>query len=73
MSMRILGLAGMLLLSVGWTDAPPPISTPPQPQYQYRVLTPPPPQPYRPQLPMGPAQGSIERCLQIQQRGGLSC
>ena len=28
---------------------------------------------YRPQPPMGPAQGSIERCLQIQSRGGLSC
>src|SRR6478735_10811673 len=71
-AMRIAIVAAGLVVA-GWADVPPaPPQQPPQPGHQYRVLTPP-PQPYRPQLPMGPAQGSIERCLQIQSRGGLSC
>jgi hypothetical protein len=67
-------LVAAALLVAGWTEAPPPTGAtpPPQGQYQYRVL-PPPQQPYRPQPPLGPAQGSIERCLRIQSGGGLSC
>jgi len=73
MAIRI-AIIGAAILLAGWTETPPPVGAtpPPQGQYQYRMLTPP-PAPYRPQPPVGPAQGSIERCLQIQSRGGLSC
>ena len=72
MATRIAIIAAALLLA-GWTEPhPPPVGSTPPPQYQTRVL-PPLTQPHRPQLPMGPVGGSIERYLQIQQRGGLSC
>jgi len=73
MAIRI-AIFGLLL--AGWTDATPasPYLLQPyahMPSYHQPL---PMPQPVRPTVPSGPALGSpIERCLQIQQRGGLSC
>ena len=62
---------GAALRLAGWTDAPPPLKPYTHMPSTHQPL--PMPQPVRPTVPSGPTLGSpIERCLQIQQRGGLS-
>jgi len=72
--MTRLALLSTVLLAA-WGEPPAPLF-PPQPYAHMpsehaplpRYGSPPPSQ-----VPPGPAHGSLERCLQLQARGGLSC